>query len=112
MLLHLGDLAFGFRHGRHQLALLPTQPGGFPLERRHFADGDKLLLPKLADAVQLFDDEFNFGIFGCNLGVEPTNLLTQLRGAFVQLLLLPISRVATKLEVLLLSRQHLLDHRI
>ena len=96
LLLHLGNFAFGLGNGCNQLSLLSTEPGGFPLKRSQFADWDELLLPKLTNPTQLFDDEFDLGIFGGNLRVEPTNLLTQLRSAFVKLLLLSISSVATQ----------------
>ena len=112
LLLHFGDFALSLGNGCNELSLLSTEPGRFPLKCSQLADRHELLFPKLTDPIQFFDDKFDLGIFGGNLRVEATNLLNQLRSALLQLLLLSISSLASQLEMLFLSSEHLFHHHV
>ena len=72
--------------------VLAIEPGCVASERVHSGEGDKLLSPKIQNALKFFFYEGNFSLFGRNLFCEPTHFFVNLSDALVELGLLSGSR--------------------
>src|SRR5262245_26204030 len=101
--LDLGSLALGLGDGRDVLLALAVKPCAFALERREARNRNEILVPQLADAVELALDQPDLPLLGLGLAGEPDHLVLKLGDPFPQLLLLTESGSAPQIEQALLA---------
>jgi len=74
----LGDLAFGLRRGRDQLATFAVEPGRLAFKCREPVELNQILVPKVTHACQLSLHERNFFCLRILLGGKAGNFLAKL----------------------------------
>src|SRR5215510_2802850 len=101
--LDLGGLALGLGDVGDELAALAGQAGRLALKLHPTLDRDEPLVPKLADAFELFVNEINLGLLGLGLAGKTDDVVLELRDLFPELRLLAGAGLLPELEQDLLA---------
>src|SRR5262249_28554379 len=100
------DAFFGFGVLRNGLTDIAGKTRALPLQRQIAGLGDKVLIIKCANAIELVDDEFDLFLVGGALAIQSLHLLTKLISARAKHRYLCLQSAASLLELgpLLLHR--------
>jgi hypothetical protein len=96
--LGLADLSLGLGGRGDERTALAFETSGVALERRHALDGNQVLAPQIAHALEFLADEFGFALLGRDLAGEALDFFTKLRRPLPELRLLSGPRCPAQLE--------------
>jgi hypothetical protein len=94
------------------LAALTFDPRRLALQRRQPRDRDQPLVIQILDSRKFPCDQFQLLRLGCDLGIEASDLLAELRDTALQKILLAVTRARASLELRVLGHQKIVDRTV